>query len=271
MNKTRIKKISVRIFMVLCALYVIGCSYMFFFQESFLFHPEPLKSNHRYSFEVPFEEIPIKTADGKILSSVLFKADSSKGLVFYLHGNAGNIQTMGDMAKDYTDLNYDLFILDYRGFGKSEGELENEDQLFKDVQRAYDNMRKRYGESNIIVMGYSMGSGIAAELCSHNAPKELMLLAPYYSMVDMMQSNYPIVPTFLLNYRLETNQNIQKCRMPITFFHGNEDEVIPYNSSVRLKKLAKKSDRLITLKGQLHNGVLENKRFLEELERLLAD
>lgn len=256
--------------MVLFALYVIGCSYMYFFQESFLFHPDTLKSNHRYSFEVPFEEIPIKTKDGLTLSSVLFKADSSKGLVFYLHGNAGNIQTMGDMAKDYTDLHYDLFILDYRSFGKSEGEIENEVQLFDDVQRAYDKMRKRYDESNIIVMGYSMGSGIAAELCSHNSPKELMLLAPYYSMVDMMQAQYPIVPTFLLNYRLETNENIQKCRMPITFFHGTEDDLIPYNSSVRLKKLAKKSDRLITLKGQVHKGVLKNPVFLEEMTKLLS-
>ncbi len=271
MNKTRLKKISVRLFMVLFALYVLGCSYMYFFQESFLFHPEKLSANHTYVFDETFEEIPLKSLDGTILSSVLFKADSSKGVVFYLHGNSGNIQTIEDMVKDFTDLNYDLFVFDYRNFGKSGGDLESEKQLFQDAQLAYDTLLTRYDQSQIIVMGYSMGTGLAAELCSHNQPKQLLLLAPYFSMIDMMQTSYPIVPTFLLNYPLETDKYIQKCTMPIIIFHGTNDEVIPYNSSVRLKKLVKKTDRMITLKGQIHRGVLKNKRFLQELERLLGD
>lgn len=264
MNKTRIKKFLIRTLMVLFALYAIGCAYMYFFQESFLFHPEKLKPNHAYSFDQSFEEIAIKTRDGKQLNGVLFETNSSKGLVFYLHGNKGNIQTMSDIVPNFLDQHYDLFVLDYRGYGKSEGALTGDAELFDDVQRAYNALLKRYDESKIIVLGYSMGTGPATELCSHNHPKALLLCAPYYSMVDMMQTNYPIVPTFLLNYRLETDKYIQRCTMPITIFHGNKDEVIPYNSSIRLKKLAKKSDRMITLEGATHGHLLQNPKFLQE-------
>lgn len=269
MNTKQLKKIALRLLIAVIGLYIIGCSYMYFFQESFLFFPEKLETSHTFKFDDDFEEMTIKAKDGTKLSGVLFKSEKSKGLVFYLHGNAGCLQSCGKSAKTYTDLGYDIFMLDYRGFGKSEGEISAQNTLFSDVQTAYDKLKKRYKEKDIVILGYSMGSGIAAYLASNNKPRKLILQTPYFSMVDMMYNEYPIVPSFLLKYKLETNKYIIKCTMPITIFHGDKDEVIPYNSSLRLITLLKKGDKLFTLKGQLHNDIGENKDFLKRIGRIL--
>ena len=112
-----------------------------------IFHPSALPQDYKFSFEGSYQEVKIPTFDDKKLHGLLFKADSSKGLVFYLHGNAGALDTWGDIANVYTSLNYDIFILDYRGFGKSEGSIYSEAQFYNDVQAAYDLMKKNYSEN----------------------------------------------------------------------------------------------------------------------------
>ena len=119
------------------------------------------------------------------------------------------------------------------------------------------------------MLGYSIGTGIAAEVAATNDPRLLILQAPYYSMVDMMKHTYPGVPTFILKYKLETNKFIKDCTMPIVIFHGNADEVIYYGSSLKLKPLLKRGDTLITLNGQGHNGITDNEDYLAAIKRIL--
>ena len=76
----------------------------------------------------------IKMNDNTLLNGLLFKTDNSKGVIFYLHGNAGSLNSWGEVAKAYTDLNYDVFMIDYRGYGKSEGSISSQGQFFQDMQ-----------------------------------------------------------------------------------------------------------------------------------------
>jgi len=267
MKRTLLK--ILKIFIILLALYILACGLLFIFQEKLIFFPQKLDKNYQFSFDQKFEEINIKTQDNISLNGLLFKADSSKGLIFYLHGNAGSLSSWGDVAKTYTDLTYDLFMLDYRGYGKSEGSISSQGQLFKDIQQAYDELKKKYSEDKIIVLGYSIGTGLAAKLASTNNPRLLILQAPYYSLTDMMRHTYPIIPTFILKYKLETNEFIKDCKMPIVDFHGNQDEVIYYGSSLKLKELFNKSDTLITLNGQKHNGMTDNPDYITEIKKIL--
>jgi len=238
-------------------------------QESLIFFPEKLLVNYAFQFKQPFKEVPIKRADGTVLNGVLFTSDSAKGVIFYLHGNAGNIQSWGDVAKTYTDLHYDVFMIDYRGYGKSEGDIKSQQQLFDDMQAAYDTVKHLYTEDKITVLGYSVGTGLAAKIAASNKPKKLILQAPYYSLTDMMRHTYPIIPTFILKYPLATCDYLPKCRMPITIFHGDADEVIYYESSLKLKKLFKSSDTLITLHSQSHNGITENGDYKSAIKKIL--
>lgn len=257
--------------LILLALLLIVGGILYFFQEKLIFFPQKLDKNFQFQFDQEFEEINLKTKDGKLLNGLLFKADHPKGLIFYLHGNAGNLTNWGGVSEPYLHLNYDVFILDYRGFGKSEGKITGQKQLFEDTQIAYDELKKRYTEDKIIVLGHSVGTGLASKLASTNHPKRLILITPYYNFKDLVKNIYPYVPTFLLKYKLETNAYVKECKMPIVIVHGDEDEVIYYGSALKLEEELKPNDRLITLKNQGHNGITENEMYLAELKSILED
>lgn len=259
----------IKIFIILLALYILLCGLLYVFQEKLIFFPQKLNQNYKFDFKQSFEEIIIKTKDQKKLHGLLFKSENSKGLVFYLHGNAGSLSSWGEVAQTYTNLNYDIFLLDYRGFGKSEGTINGQNQLFQDVQIAYNEILKSYTEDKITVLGYSIGAGLATKLASTNHPKLLILQAPFYSLTDMMRQTYRIIPTFILKYKFEINKYIDACNMPIVIFHGNQDKVIYYKSSLKLKEKFKQTDTLITLIGQGHNGMTYNPDYKNEIRKIL--
>lgn len=264
------KKGIFKILTILFSIYILLCGLLYFFQEKLIFFPQHLDKNYKFEFGQNFEELNIKAKDGKLVNGLLFKADSSKGLIFYLHGNAGSLSSWGEVAKTYTDLNYDIFIIDYRSYGKSEGEINGQNQLFEDNQIAYNELKKRYNEDKIIVLGYSIGTGLASKLASTNNPKLLILQAPYYNLTDMMKQRFSFIPTFILKYKFATNEYLKDCKMPVVIFHGNSDEVIYYGSSLKLKEEFKQQDTLITLYGQGHNGMTENDEYKKELTKILT-
>src|SRR5450432_4943736 len=161
-------KAVLNIIKVVAVIYILVCILLYFIQERLIFYPQKLPANYKFEFDQHFEELHFKTTDNVLLHGLLFKADSSKGLIFYLHGNAGSLASWGEIAKTYTDLHYDLFMLDYRGYGKSGGAINSEGQLHKDMQVVYDSLKTMYNESKIIILGYSIGTGPAAKLASVN-------------------------------------------------------------------------------------------------------
>jgi alpha-beta hydrolase superfamily lysophospholipase len=250
-------------------IYLAICGYLYFNQEALIFPGTKLPRNYVYNFQSPYKEYAIKTTDGDTVNACLFKATNSKGLIFYLHGNGANLQSWGAVASYYTSLGYDLFMMDYPGYGKSTGHITSLRQLFNAVNASYAFIKSNYPENHIIILGYSIGTGPAAWLASKNHPQKLILLAPYYSLGDLVQKNYSFVPAFILKYPINTYQYIQTTAAPITIFHGDADEVIYYGSSLKLKKYLKRGDTLITLHGQLHNGIDENPDYLASLKAIL--
>lgn len=238
-------------------------------QENLLFHPDTYPANHQYNFKNTFQEYFFKVDHKTSINGVLFQSDSSKGLIFYLHGNAGAIDSWGNIGNVYLENNYDFFILDYRGFGKSQGNISSEKQLYKDIQIVYDSMKTKYNEKNIVIIGYSIGTGPATQLASVNKPKLLILKAPYYNMPDLAHQYVKSVPASSISYKFSTNEYIVKVKCPVIIFHGNQDDVIYVGSSYKLKELFKKEDRLIILNGQQHNGINENPIYKKELKNIL--
>ncbi len=267
----KIKKIVKIGGILIASLYVVACAYLYYSQEGILFHPEKLKRAHAYTAPNSFEEIDFETKDGLTINALLQKVERPKGLILYFHGNVGNCQTWASIGKIYCRDAYNLCIVDYRGFGKSEGKITNEQQLFDDAQVVYDAMKKRFPETKIHVIGYSIGTAIASELASRNNPKQLILLAPYYNMRDMMDKRYPIFPHFLLRYELDNAKYVAKIKAPISIFHGLKDEAIAYDSSIRLKKKCKQGDQLVLLKNQGHNEINDNKVLHSYLSKLLPE
>ena len=258
-----------RVVITVVLMYVGFCSYLYLVQESIVFRPKKLQQDYKFQFDQKFEELVIKTQDNTDLSGLLFKADSAKGLVFYLHGNTGAIDSWGEIAKIYTKMHYNFFVLDYRGYGKSGGEISSEEQLYSDVQTAYNRIKGMYNEKDIMIFGYSIGTGPAAMLAANNNPKGLVLNAPYFKLTDIMFQKIPFVPTFLLKYEFPTANFIRETKVPITIFHGDRDDVIYYGSSLKLKQFLKRGDKLITLQGAGHVGMNYNREYQKQLKHIL--
>lgn len=273
MNK-RILKFMRRGIIVILSLYIIACALLYFFQEKMLFHPEPISKSIHYSYDSEFTEAFYEVEKGIKLNTLLFKADSvgseGRNLIFFIHGNGGNLTTLGGVAPSFTSKGYDCFLYDYRGYGKSDGSITSEEDLFSDAQILYNQMKKSYAEKDITIVGYSIGTGIASWLASKNSPHKLILEAPYFSMKDIMDRQYPIFPKFLLQYPLESNIYLRKTKCPIFIFHGDKDAAIPFSCSQQLKKTIP-TIQLFPLKGLGHTGFAENAKYQIRLAEILSN
>jgi len=198
-------------------------------------------------------DVSIPVAEEVDLNAALISYPNSKGVILYLHGNKGNVERCIRQTRQFQDLGYDILIPDYRSYGKSGGVLENEKQMYQDMQLTYDYLSKRY--KRILLLGYSMGTGMASYLAAHNPCDGLVLISPYVSLVDMKNRYFPIVPSFLMKYKFRTDENLKTVYCPITLLHGTEDEVIPFESSEDLHRLFPKST-FVPLKGVGHRRII---------------
>ena len=122
---------------------------------------------------------------------------------------------------------------------------------------------------NIIIVGYSMGSGMASYLAAHNPTKALLLVAPFVSIVDMKNRYLPIIPNFLLKYHFRTDLHLNKVSCPVSIVHGHDDKVVPYDSSIKLKKLFS-SIEVIGLPGVSHRRVIFHDAIGSALRKLIS-
>ncbi len=245
-------------------------STLYFIQEKILFLPTVLEQGYRFQFNHSFEEINIKTEDSAILNAIHFKVDQPKGVILYFHGNAGNLSRWGTIAEFFVERGFDVLIMDYRTYGKSTGKL-NEDVFYKDADLFYKYVKDRYNENDITLYGRSLGTAIATYLASKNKPKQLVLETPYYSMIDVGESRFPIFPVSkLLKYKFPTYQFIKSVRCPITMFHGTKDQIVPYASAKKLFELAPKPQAVfITIEGGFHNDLLNYDAYKNGVEMIL--
>lgn len=240
-------------------------------QEKMIFLSYKLPMDYEFRFTIPFDERIFITNDGNAVHALHFKAEHSKGLIFYLHGNAGALDFWGGKAKDFYDNGYDVLMMDYRGYGKSDGRIYLEHHLTDDARYLYSEMLKEYVEQHIIIYGISLGTGIATILASENQPKMLMLETPYYNFLDVAKYHFPYLPMrLILKYRFRTAKHIMNVNAPIVVFHGTDDLTVPYKSSLKLQK---KQPKLVlhTFKGGGHNDLNTFPEYHELLRGYLQD
>lgn len=246
---------TIRRVALLGLVYVAIVLYYYFAQDGLIFHPRKLEPEFVYAASVPVDEHFIPMADGIRLNAVLAHAPASKGVVFYLHGNAGSLKNWITRERDFTKYGYDFFAVDYRGYGKSGGRVSSQGQFYNDADRVYRWLLDRYSEEHTIVVGFSIGSGAASHVACRHAPRALILKAPFYSMVELASRVVPFVPSFILKYPFPLHEDLAKCRVPITIIHGDQDRIIPFEMSQRLSHLLKPSDTFVVATGMGHNDL----------------
>jgi len=228
---------------------------VYFIQEKFIFKPERLKPDFKYKYDAPFKELFFDVEPGVQINGLHFIVTKPLGLVLYFHGNSRSIKGWARYAKDFYRYNYDVVLVDYRGFGKSTGKRTEKDML-SDMQFVYDKLVKEYGENHMIVYGRSLGSGFATKVASDNTPRYLILDAPYYSFTKVVERFLPFLPMRLvLRFHLRTDRWIRQVSGHTCIIHGTKDWLIPISNSEKLQALNPKKITLVRITGGGHNNL----------------
>jgi alpha-beta hydrolase superfamily lysophospholipase len=270
---TRQKKIKHRlkgVILVFLALYLMIGTALYFLQEKILFRPTVLNQTHVFKFSHPFEELFLKADDGAMINALHFKAEKSKGIILYFHGNAGDLSRWGKITEYFVEKGYDVLVMDYRTYGKSTGVL-SEQALFNDAQMCYNYVKERYKEDHITVYGRSLGTSMASYVASRNKPKQLILEAPFYNIQDIAKYRFPFFAIYqLLHYKLPTNKFIKNVSCDITIFHGKDDYVVPIKSGEKLFQVAPRNLTTFTIieKGS-HNDLFKFEEYNKKIKEIL--
>ncbi len=244
---------------------------LYFTQSLFIFHPRKLSADHKFDFMIPFREVSIPITSEKNISIVQFTVPDSvsKGVVLYFHGNRENINRYAKYAPLFTKNQYEVWMIDYPGYGKSTGR-RTEKILYEDALTFYKLANSRFPAEKIIIYGKSLGTGIASQLAMVRDCKRLVLETPYYSMDALARHYFPIYPVMPLSkYAIPTHEYFEFIEEPITIFHGTRDRVVPYKHSKWLLKKNRGAE-LITIDKGSHNDLPEDVLYVRSLERLLT-
>jgi alpha-beta hydrolase superfamily lysophospholipase len=254
------------------ALVLIGytaiCIFYYLNQERIIFPASGIALNTELNFTIDHQELYLDTPDGARLHGVLFKAENPKGLILHFHGNAENMRFMQTAAEPFVYRNYSFLAMDYRSYGKSSGDL-SEQNLFADVALVMQHLiDSGWNSSDIILYGRSIGTGIAIQLASVFQPKGMVLYAPFYNLKSLAEFHFPLLPVdHLLDYHMESAEYLREVNCPILILHGDADRIIPLKQA---KRLATIKGRLVVLKNGRHNNLDGLDRFWQEIETFLA-
>jgi pimeloyl-ACP methyl ester carboxylesterase len=228
---------------------------VYFLQDLFIFKPEKLHPDFKFEYDIPFRELNFDVSEGVRINGLHFHRPKPEGLILYFHGNSRSIKGWAKYARDFYRYNYDVVLVDYRGFGKSTGK-RSESDMMGDMQFVYNQLLKDYPETHLIIYGRSLGSGFAAKLASDNSPRYLILDAPFYNFTRVVERFLPILPIrYVLRYHMRTDKWIRKVKCHIYIIHGTRDWLIPIRHSIQLQKINPRKITLIRIHGGRHNNL----------------
>ena len=261
----------VNVLIIVVIVYIVISVLLYYLQEFFLFKPEKLPKDFQFLYENQVvEEYNLETRDGATINGLHFRVKRPLGVVLYLKGNSKSIKGWGKFAVDFTRNQYDVIMVDYRGFGKSTGK-RSQNAIKHDLQFVYNTIRERVEEKYIILYGRSLGSGFATKLASMNNPKMLILDAPYYSLAKVTGRYMPFMPlSVILRYPMPTYKWLKYVNCPIKIIHGTHDKLIPFKSSVKLSQIKPKQTRLYPVIGGGHKNLNNFEEYHKIMEEVLA-
>lgn len=245
-------------------LWALACLAVWLAQERLLFKPVVTPPSTPLSTAPDVFERVVEVP-GARLSVLELRRPDPVGVVFFLHGNNGNLQEWFVNTEVYRRHDMDLVMMDYRGYGKSTGRITSEAQLLADVRAVWQSVADRYRGRRVVVYGRSLGSALAATLAAEVQPDLTVLVSPYTRMADLVRRHFPWVPTALLRYPLRTDEAVARLHQPLWLVHGEHDTLIPPSHSVALQARAPAARRF-DIPGAAHGDVHE----FEAYQRLIA-
>jgi pimeloyl-ACP methyl ester carboxylesterase len=194
-------------------------------------------------------------------------------VLLWFHGNAGNITYRYDMIRGMMELPIEVFIIDYRGYGRSEGK-PTERGLYLDARAAWEYLTSTRGipAERIIIFGKSLGGAPAIDLATQVEPAGLIVQSSFTSASDVAAAVLPFFPMVFLHTKMDSINKIASVHCPKLFIHSPADEVIPYKLGRRLYEAAPEPKEFYEVKGASHNStyIVGGKPYFDAIRRFVA-
>ncbi len=252
----------------LLIIYIWACSTIYFNQEKYLFQHYKMNRDSVLNYQVPHEELYFQTENNVSIHGVIFKQPHSKGLVIINRGSGGFLKNYNPKeCLLYSKYQYNVFIYDYRGNGKSQGISTGKESLFIDLRVIYQHFAAIYGEKSMVLLGNSFGTGIAAKIASENHPQLVILKSAYYTYNDvLMKKSFWAPLKLIIRYQFETWNYIQNFDGDMLIFHGTEDSTIPLEKTKKLLPYLKHNQKFIVIDDAGHNNLDNYPEYFQEID-----
>lgn len=219
-----------------------------------IFQPSPGVDLTPEALGIDAESLFLETDDGLRIHAFYLPAPGASRVLLFLHGNAGNASHRLPNAAELAALDTDVLLLDYRGYGLSEGR-PSERGVYADARAALAHLQGERGfpPERIVVFGRSLGGAVAVELAAGRPLAGLILESTFTSVSDMARDVIGISLGPLVGRRFASEEKIRRVQCPLLFFHGDRDEIVPFRLGRRLFEAAPEPKEFETIPGAGHN------------------
>ena len=257
-------------------LYGALCLYLFMMQAKLIFYPNiPSRklTSSPADIGLEYESVSLKTSDQVTLHGWFVPASAEKGGLLFFHGNAGNISHRLDSLRIFHDLGLSTLIIDYRGYGQSQGTI-SEHGTYLDAEAAWNYLTeiKNIPSQKIAVFGRSLGAAIAAYSAAKHMPGALILESAFTSVPDMAAKLYPVFPVRLLSrFQYNTRKSLLSVKCPVLIIHSPGDEIIPFENGLQLYQSAREPKRILEIQGGHNDGfLLSGETYIDGIEEFIT-
>jgi len=247
---------------------------LYYLQDKILFDPQKKDAVYTYSFKLPFRELNIPFSKEDTLNLIQFlpeKNTIAKGVVLFFHGTKGNIETYAERVALFTKQNYEVWMTDYPGFGKSVG-LFTEQKIYNQAFEINKLALTRFAKESIIVYGQSMGAAVAANLASTGNVASLIMENPSYDVPDLLHHYTFVYPWSSMSaYKFSVNDALVYIdkRLLVTIITGNNGEIFSSASAKKLKPILDSNDVFINIRKDKANALYNEMEYEKLIGELL--
>ncbi|MEA2016192.1 MAG: alpha/beta hydrolase [Actinomycetota bacterium] len=258
---------------VAAAIYVVSALHKYFAQSAYVYSSKREVAANPFDLKLYFEEVILKTSDGINLCGWFIPSRNSRKVMLFLHGNGGNISSRLTLI-DYFNrrVGLSVFIIDYRGYGKSEGRI-TEAGTYLDARAAWDylTVSKKIKPEDIIIYGRSLGGPIAARLAGEVDAKLLILDSTFTSIKDIAAEMYPYLPVRrFFKYDYPTLSYIKSVKCPLMVIHSSGDDHVPFSHALKLYDIAKEPKQFLKISGtHSKNYVKSREAYIEGVKSFI--
>ncbi len=273
----------------LAIVYSGACVFLFVAQGKFIFFPTRAIETTPKDFQLQYQDVvlPISSTNGAVetvhgwwipASKISHNNTELEKVVLYLHGNGLNVGANVEHANRFHRLGLSVFLIDYRGYGKSQGEFPTESQVYEDAELAWNYLVKQRGinPKQIYIYGHSLGGAIAIDLAVRYPQAAGLIVEGSFTsaraMVDFQSGVYRMFPIdLLLTQRFDSLAKVDRLQMPVLFIHGTADTVVPVEMSKKLFDSAPELKQLYIVRDAGHNNVAEfaGNQYLERVSQFV--